>query len=493
MSKRYVLALDQGTTSSRSILFDHHGKPVATAQKEFKQYYPQPGWVEHDPLEIWESQLATAKQVLEKSGAAPGYIAAIGITNQRETTVVWDRKTGTPIHNAIVWQCRRTTEICERLKAAGMADEFQQRTGLVIDAYFSGTKLKWILDHADGAKKRAARSELCFGTIDAWLLYKLTGLHATDYSNASRTLLFNIHQRQWDQALLETLQIPPEVLPQALPSSHAYASTKALGGEIPVASLIGDQQSALFGQAAFNRNDCKNTYGTGCFLLMNTGDHPVTSKNGLLTTIAWGIGDRVEYALEGSVFVGGAVIQWLRDELRLIDSAAQSEELAAQVPDTGGVYIVPAFVGLGAPYWDMRARGTIVGLTRGAGCAHIVRAALEAIAFQSADVVRTMEADTGGHIPQLRVDGGAAANNLLMQHQADLLNIPVVRGKTLETTALGAAFLAGLAVGFWKNQDEIAKTWQVDRVFEPAWEETRRSQALSGWADAIRRTKSEIL
>jgi glycerol kinase len=490
MSKRYILALDQGTTSSRSILFDAAGNAVAVAQREFRQQYPQPGWVEHDPYEIWNAQLATAREVLEKSGTAPVDVAAIGITNQRETTVVWDRATGAPIHNAIVWQCRRTTEECERLKNAGLEPEFKKRSGLVVDAYFSGTKVKWLLDHVAGARARAARGELCFGTIDTWLLYKLTGVHATDYSNASRTLMFNIADRKWDDFLLEKLDVPREMLPEALPSSHVYGVTTALGGEIPVASLIGDQQAALFGQAAFHPNDCKNTYGTGCFLLMNTGETPVVSNHGLLTTIAWGLDGKIEYALEGSVFVGGAVIQWLRDELRLIASAAESESVAAQVPDAGGVYLVPAFVGLGAPHWDMRARGIITGLTRGAGRAHLVRAALESIAFQSADVVRTMERDTGARIPQLRVDGGAAANNLLMQHQANVLDAPVFRGQTLETTALGAAYLAGLAVGFWAGVEEISRIWKLDRAFEPAWDQEKREQALAGWAEAVRRAKS---
>ncbi len=492
MSARYILALDQGTTSSRSILFDREGKPVAAAQQEFRQHYPQPGWVEHDPMEIWESQLATARAVLEKAGASPAAVAAIGITNQRETTVVWDRRSGQPIHNAIVWQCRRTTDLCEQLKGQGLEETFRSRTGLVIDAYFSGTKVKWLLDHVPGARERAARGELCFGTIDSWLLYKLTGVHATDYSNASRTLIFNIHDCRWDETLLRRLDVPPEMLPEARPSSQVYGVTTALGGEIPVASLIGDQQGALFGQAAFDPRDCKNTYGTGCFLLMNTGEKPVASKSGLLTTIGWGLGGKVEYALEGSVFVGGAVVQWLRDELKLIDSAAHSEIVAAEVEDTGGVYIVPAFVGLGAPHWDMRARGVIVGLTRGAGRAHLVRAALESIAFQSADVVRTMERDMGAGIPQLRVDGGAAANNLLMQHQANLLNIPVMRGQTIETTALGAAFLAGLAVGFWPSLDALRGIWQPERTFEPQWDATRQQRALAGWDDAVRRCRSQL-
>lgn len=490
MTAKYILAFDQGTTSSRSILFDHEGRLVASASREFPQIYPQPGWVEHNAESIWESQIATAREVMQRANARPEDIAAIGITNQRETTVVWDRATGEPVYNAIVWQCRRTTDICERLKADGLAETFRARTGLVVDAYFSGTKVKWILDNVPGARDRAERGELCFGTIDAWLLYELTGVHATDYSNASRTLLFNIHDRAWDKTLLEHLGVPASMLPEARPSSEVYGETTILGGKIPVASLIGDQQAALFGQAAFKPNECKNTYGTGCFLLMNTGETPIDSRHGLLTTIAWGLGGKVVYALEGSVFVGGAVIQWLRDELKLIASAAESEALAAEVPDTNGVYLVPAFVGLGAPHWDMRARGTITGLTRGANRAHLVRAALESISFQSADLVRTMEIETGGKIPRLKVDGGACANNLLMQHQADLLDTPVVRGKVIETTALGAAFLAGLAVGFWSSQDEVAAIWKLDREFAPSWDALKREEALAGWQDAVQRTKS---
>lgn len=490
MAGKYVLALDQGTTSSRSILFTHDGEIAAAASQEFPQIYPKPGWVEHDADAIWESQLATAKAVMARTGATPADIAAIGITNQRETTVVWERATGLPIHNAIVWQCRRTTDTCEQLKADGLAEEFRKRTGLVVDAYFSGTKVKWILDHVPGARERARNGELCFGTIDSWLLYKLTGEHATDYSNASRTLLFNIHDLAWDPFLVEKLDVPTEMLPAIRPTSSVFGTTKILGGAIPVAALVGDQQSALYGQAGFNKDDCKNTYGTGCFLLMNTGGKPVASTSGLLTTIGWGIGDKVTYALEGSVFVAGAVIQWLRDELKLIQTAAESEETASQVPDANGVYLVPAFVGLGAPYWDMRARGTITGLTRGANRSHIVRAALESISFQSSDLVKTMEKDTNSHIPRLKVDGGACANNLLMQHQADILGLPVARGKTIETTALGAAFLAGLATGFWSGEAEIGKIWKLDRTFEPAWDAARREAALAGWAEAVRRTKS---
>jgi len=490
MAAQYVLALDQGTTSSKSILFDREGAIVAVAQQEFAQHYPQPGWVEHDPEEIWRTQLATAQAVLAQASASPSDVAAIGITNQRETTVVWDRATGLPVHKAIVWQCRRTADLCEQLKASGLEGEFRARTGLVLDAYFSGTKVKWLLDHVPGARERASQGALCFGTIDSWLLFKLTGVHATDYSNASRTLLFNIHDRAWDPVLLKHLEVPAPMLPAVHPTSHVYGSTTALGGEIPVAALVGDQQGALFGQAAFERNECKNTYGTGCFLLMNTGEKPVASRNGLLTTIAWGLDGRVEYALEGSVFVGGAVIQWLRDELKLIATAAESEAVAAQVPDSGGVYLVPAFVGLGAPHWDMRARGTITGLTRGTKRAHLVRAALESIAFQSSEVLRAMESDTESPIRQLRVDGGASANNLLMQYQADLLGIPILRGRTVETTALGAAFLAGLAVKFWANAAALRALWKLDRRFDPVWEAVRRAGALAGWSGAVRQTKS---
>lgn len=489
MSK-YILAFDQGTTSSRSLLFDHEANIVAVAQREFRQIYPHPGWVEHDPREIWETQIGTAREVLQKAGATAADIAAIGITNQRETAVVWDRKTGEPVFNAIVWQCRRTTGICEQLKADGLADEFRNRTGLVVDAYFSGTKVKWILDNVPGARERAERGELCFGTIDSWLLYNLTGRHVTDYTNASRTLLYNINELKWDAVLLDALGIPESMLPEVLPSSGVAGETTLLGGSIPVASMAGDQQSALFGQAALKPGESKNTYGTGCFLLVNTGNKPVPSKHNLLTTIAWGLGGEVTYAMEGSIFIGGAVIQWLRDEMRLVGSAHESEAVASDVPDTGGVYIVPAFTGLGAPYWDMRARGIVTGLTRGSNRAHIVRAALESIAFQSADVARAMQDDLGSAITELRVDGGACANNLLMQHQADVLGVPVLRGKVLETTALGAAFLAGLATGFWKDTGDVRHTWQLDRQFDPQWSSERREAALAGWADAVRRARS---
>lgn len=493
MGKRFVLALDQGTTSSRSILFDHAGAIAASAQREFPQIYPEPGWVEHNPRDILESQLETAREAMRLAKAAPEDIAAIGITNQRETALLWDRATGEPLHNAIVWQCRRTTDLCEEMTSDGLADEIRNRTGLVIDAYFSGTKLKWMLDRVPGARERAARGELCFGTVDAWLLYHLTGRHATDYSNACRTMLFNIHELRWDPELARVLDIPEALLPEALPTSHVYGETAALGGSIPVAALVGDQQGALFGQAAFDRGSCKNTYGTGCFLVMNTGDAPVESRHGLLTSIAWGIDGKVDYALEGSIFVAGAAIQWLRDELGLIQTAAESETVAGLIEDTGGVYLVPAFAGLGAPHWDMRARGALVGLTRGSGRPQIVRAALESISFQSADVVRTMEQDTGTRIAELRVDGGACANNLLLQHQADVLNMPVVRGQVIETTALGGAFLAGLAVGFWKDCDALRAVWREDRTFTPRWDAARREQAESGWRRAIAsvRTRQE--
>lgn len=498
MSKNYILALDQGTTSSRSILFDREGAIRGSSSKAFSQIYPRPGWVEHDPMAIWKTQRDTAAAAIENAGIGPDEVAAIGIANQRETTVVWERDTGKPIYNAIVWQCRRTAGLCDELKAGGYAEEVWDRTGLVLDAYFSGTKVKWILDHVGGARERAARGELCFGTIDSWILYNLAGIHATDYSNASRTMLYNIFDLKWDETLLECLAIPPEILPEVRPTSGVLGATRLFGPEIPVAALCGDQQSALFGQAAFNPQECKNTYGTGCFLLMNTGAKPVKSRHGLLTTIAWGLGkpgnagrppggSTVQYALEGSVFIGGAVIQWLRDELGLIETAAESETIAAQTADTGGVFIVPAFAGLGAPYWNMHARGIITGLTRGTNRAHIVRAALEAIAFQSADVLSSMTSDTGRPIPALRVDGGAAANNILLQHQAEVLGLPVLRGRILETTALGAAFLAGLAVGFWPNQKNLAGIWTEDRRFTPTWSDAFRTEQRQAWANAVKK------
>lgn len=486
MGKRFVLAFDQGTTSSRTVAIDEGGSICACVSREFAQLYPRPGWVEHDPEEIWATQRDTAKEVIARLGIAPADIAAIGIANQRETTVVWERASGRPIYNAIVWQCRRTANACERLVRDGLGDLFRARTGLVLDAYFSGTKAAWILDHVPDARARAARGELCFGTIDSWLLYKLTRVHATDYSNASRTLMFNIGTLNWSPSLLSFLDVPPEVLPEAGPSSHVYGATDVFGGEIPVAALCGDQQSALFGQAGFSPNDCKNTYGTGCFVLMNTGLRPAVSRHGLLTTIAWGIDGRVEYAIEGSVFIGGAVIQWLRDELGLLRSAAESESVAAGVPDAGGVYIVPAFAGLGAPHWDMHARGIVAGLTRGSNRAQIVRAALESISYQSADVIDSMAKDTGVALLRLKVDGGASRNNLLMQHQADVLGVPVVRGHVAETTALGAAFLAGLAVKFWKSQDELKSIWREERVFVPSWDAGTRASRLAGWHAAVK-------
>jgi glycerol kinase len=492
MGGKYILAFDQGTTSSRSILFDHDGGIIASAQQEFTQIFPHPGWVEHNPKEILESQVSTAKAVMKRAGVSAEDIAAIGITNQRETAVAWNRRTGEPVHNAIVWQCRRTTDLCEKLKADGHEETFQQRTGLLVDAYFSGTKFAWYLENVPEARKLADQGDLCFGTVDSWLLYNLTGQHATDYTNASRTLIYNIHDLAWDDTLLDILGIPKDTLPEVFPTSNVFGTTTLFGGEIPVASVVGDQQGALFGQTAFDVNDAKNTYGTGCFLLVNTGEKAIPSRQGLLTTIAWGLDGKVTYALEGSIFTAGAVIQWLRDELHLIGTAAESETVAAQVPDTAGVYLVPAFVGLGAPYWDMRARGTITGLTRGSGRAHIVRAALESISYQSADLAHTMERETGRALAELRVDGGATANNLMMQHQADLLGVPVLRGQVIETTALGAAYFAGLAVGFWKNKDELRTIWKEERRFTPSWSDSDREKALAGWKMAVRRTRSEL-
>jgi glycerol kinase len=490
--KKFVIALDQGTTSSRAILYDAAGTPVASAQKEFRQHFPQPGWVEHDASEIWASQHEVMLGAIAKAGAKPEEIAAIGITNQRETTVVWDRATGMPVANAIVWQDRRTAGLCDQLKAEGKAALIQQKTGLVLDAYFSGTKLKWLLDNVPGARARAEKGELAFGTIDAWLIWNLTGgkTHATDPSNASRTLLFNIHTNAWDDELLTLLNIPRAVLPEVRPSSGAFGSAVIDGAEVPIAGNAGDQQAALFGQACHSSGMAKNTYGTGCFLLLNTGAQAVTSTNNLLTTTAWQLsGGKPQYALEGSVFIGGAVVQWLRDGLRAIKTAADVEALAAEVPDSGGVYLVPAFAGLGAPHWDQYARGAMFGLTRGSNIAHIARAALESIAFQSAEVLHAMEKDAGLKLTELRVDGGATANNLLMQIQADLLGVPVVRPKVLETTALGAAYLAGLAVGFWQDASDIARNWQVDRIFEPTLPRDRADEMMANWAKAVERSK----
>ena len=472
MEKKYILAFDQGTTSSRAIIFNHNGEIVKIAQKEFNQYYPKPGWVEHDPMEIWGSQSGVAREVLETAGIRPEEIAAIGITNQRETTVIWDRNTGKPIYNAIVWQCRRTANICEDLKKRGLEDYIRDNTGLVIDAYFSATKIKWILDNVEGAREKAEKGELLFGNIDTWLIWNLTRgkVHVTDYTNASRTMLYNIRDLKWDERLLEELDIPKPMLPEVMPSSHIYGYTDPdiFGGlRIPISGIAGDQQAALFGQACFKPGMAKNTYGTGCFLLMNTGDEIVRSKNGLITTIAWGLDGKVEYALEGSIFVAGAVVQWLRDELKLIHEAKDSEYFAQKVEDSNGVYLVPAFTGLGAPYWDMEARGVMVGLTRGANKNHIIRAALESIAYQTRDVLEVMEEDSGIMLKELRVDGGASANNFLMEFQSDILGVPIKRPDIIETTSLGAAYLAGLAVGFWSCKEEIWEKWNVNMSFEP--------------------------
>jgi len=490
---KYILAMDQGTTSSRTIIFDNAGKAVGSLNKEFEQIYPKAGWVEHRPFDIWNTQLETAKSVMEKAGIKPADIAAIGITNQRETTVVWDKKTGEPVYNAIVWQCRRTASICDEIKAKGLAAKFSEKTGLVVDAYFSGTKVKWILDNVKGAREKAEKGELLFGNIDTWLIWKLTSgkVHVTDYSNASRTLLFNIHKLEWDEEILKELNIPKSMLPAAKPSSFVYGNTDAavFGAEVPIAGDAGDQQAALFGQACFQPGMAKNTYGTGCFMLMNTGTKAVPSKNGLLTTIAWGADGIVEYALEGSIFIAGAVIQWLRDELKIISDAAESETVASKVDDANGVYVVPAFVGLGAPYWDMYARGAILGLTRGANKSHLVRAALESMCYQTRDVLESMEKDSGITLKALKVDGGAVKNNLLMQFQADILGVPVDRPVVQETTALGAAYLAGLAVGFWKNKDEIAQKWQVDKNFKPVMANDKKEALYKGWKKAVSRAQ----
>ncbi|WP_025642678.1 glycerol kinase GlpK [Schnuerera ultunensis] len=493
MAKKYVMALDQGTTSSRAIIFNHEGEIIQVAQKEFTQHYPKPGWVEHDPMEIWGTQSGVLREVLETAGIRPDEIAAIGITNQRETTVVWDKNTGKPIYNAIVWQCRRTANICDELKAKGLEEYVRENTGLVIDAYFSGTKIKWILDNVEGAREKAEKGELLFGNIDTWLIWNLTRgkVHVTDYSNASRTMIYNIKELKWDEKMLEELGIPAAMLPEVRPSSEIYGVTdpQTLGGaKIPISGIAGDQQAALFGQACFQPGMAKNTYGTGCFMLMNTGEEAVTSKNGLLTTIAWGVDGKVEYALEGSIFVAGAVIQWLRDELHLITHAKDSEYFASQEKDNNGVYLVPAFVGLGAPYWDMYARGTIVGLTRGANKNHIIRAALESIAYQTRDVLEAMQEDSGIDLQDLRVDGGAVANNFLMQFQSDILGVPVHRPEIIETTALGAAYLAGLAVGFWSDKEEITKRWSVDRVFETEMEDEEKERLYKGWKKAVERS-----
>ena len=488
---QYILALDQGTTSSRSLVFDHAGHIVALAQKEFTQHYPQPGWVEHDPEEILATQLATARDAVAQAGLTMADIAGIGITNQRETAVVWDRATGKAIHNAIVWQDRRTADYCDGLRREGHTEDIRQRTGLEIDAYFSGTKVRWILDHVDGARSRAERGELAFGTIDSWLIWHLTGrtVHATDPSNASRTLLFNLHDLAWDPAMLDLLGVPAAMLPEVRPSSGDFGTATALSPDAPpIAGVAGDQQSALFGQQCTRPGMVKNTYGTGCFMLMNTGTKAVMSRHRLLTTVAWQIGGETHYALEGSIFMGGATVQWLRDELDMIGDSAEIEALAAAVPDSDGVVLVPAFAGLGTPHWNGHARGTLFGLTRGSGKAHLARAALDAIAHQTVDVVRAMEADAGVAIPELRVDGGATVNNLLMQIQSDLLNISVVRPEITETTALGAAYLAGLGVGFWSNTADIQSQWAAERTFSPQLDDAERKTADHRWQRAIRAT-----
>ena len=489
---KYIVALDQGTTSSRAIIFDHDQNIISTSQKEFTQIYPKEGWVEHDPMEIWATQYGVLQEAMVKKSINPEDISAIGITNQRETTIIWDKNTGKPVHNAIVWQCRRTASICDSLKETdGFEDYVRQNTGLVIDAYFSATKIKWILDNVEGAREKAERGDLLFGTVDTWLLWNLTNreVFVTDYTNASRTMLFNIKTLRWDEKILEMLDIPASMLPQVKNSSqvYGYAGLGQKGRKVPVAGIAGDQQAALFGQACFEQGQAKNTYGTGCFILMNTGEKFVKSSNGLLTTIAIGIDDRVTYALEGSVFIAGAVVQWLRDELRLIDSASETERLAQSVSDSGGVYLVPAFTGLGAPHWDMYARGTITGITRGTGRSHIVRAALESIAYQTRDVLDAMMQDTGINLKSLKVDGGASQNNFLMQFQADILGKEVDRPVVTETTALGAAYLAGLATGFWKSRDEIAQKWSMDRKFMPVMNIDEREARYSKWKKAVTR------
>ncbi len=490
---RYVLALDQGTTSSRAILFDHSGSIKGLAQKEFKQHFPKPGWVEHDPKEIWTTQAAVASEVLSKSGITPRAVVAIGITNQRETTVVWDRETGEPIHHAIVWQDRRTAEFCDELKNNNLGPTIQEKTGLVIDAYFSATKVKWILDNVEGARDKAEKGKLAFGTIDSWLVWNLTNgkKHVTDVTNASRTMLFNIHRLQWDSEILNILQIPDSMLPEVHSSSEIYGETANLFDQpLPISGIAGDQQAALFGQMCIEPGMLKNTYGTGCFLMLNTGETPIKSNNNLLTTIAWKIGDSTKYALEGSIFIAGAVVQWLRDGLGLIESSSEVEKLAASVEDNGGVYLVPAFTGLGAPHWDQFARGTIVGITRGTCAGHLARAALESISFQTMDVVEAMEADSGIATTELRVDGGATVNHMLMQFQSDILNTPLVRPKVSETTALGAAYLAGLAIGFWNDLNEIKEQWQVGQVFEPGMDDDRRTALISTWRKALERSRN---
>ena len=491
--KNYVLALDQGTSSSRAIVFDKQGNAKAVSQKEFTQHFPQPGWVEHDPMEIWASEYAVMTEAVATLGLGGNDLAAIGITNQRETTIVWDATTGKPVYNAIVWQDRRTSEYCDSLKAAGLTEKIQSKTGLLIDAYFSGTKIRWILENVPGAREKAEKGELRFGTVDSWLVWNLTGgnVHITDVTNASRTMLFNIHTLEWDKELMELLGVPASMMPKVCSSSEIYGQTELLGGKVPVAGIAGDQQAALFGQMCTEPGSVKNTYGTGCFLLMNTGETPITSKNRLLTTIAWKIDGKVTYALEGSIFVAGSVVQWLRDGLGIIKSSSEIEALAASVPDNGGVYFVPALTGLGAPYWDQYAKGSINGITRGTTAAHIARAALEGIAFQTMDIVSAMEKDAGVQLGELKVDGGASRNNLMMQFQADILGTKVVRPQVTETTALGAAYLAGLATGFWKDIDDVKSQWQVERCFTPSASEESIAKAKAGWKDAMKRTLTE--
>lgn len=493
---KYIMALDLGTTSCRCIIFDKNGRICSAAQKEFTQYFPQPGWVEHDAEEIWATQTGLMYEAMSKIDITINEIAGIGITNQRETTVLWDKETGRPVHKAIVWQCRRTAGYCDELKKLGMAEFFRSKTGLVLDAYFSATKLRWLLDNAIGARERAEKGELLFGTVDSWIIWKLTGgkVHVTDYSNASRTMLFNIHTLKWDEEILRVLKIPQQILPEVKPSSHVYGYTdsKLFGREVPIAGAGGDQQCALFGQTCFERGEVKNTYGTGGFMLMNTGTAPVNSHNGLVTTIAWGVDDKVEYALEGSIFVAGAAVQWLRDELGLIRDAAESEVLAKSVPDANGCYVVPAFVGLGAPYWDQYARGAIVGLTRGVNRKHIVRATLESIAYQVNDVLMAMQEDSGMPITSLRVDGGACDNDFLMQFQADILNTSVVRPYCIETTAMGAAYLAGLAVGYWRSKEEILSNHVIAAEFKPQMGQAKRESLLQGWHNAVKAASVRI-
>ena len=491
--KKYIMALDSGTTSNRCILFDRQGGICAMAQKEFTQYFPQPGWVEHDANEIWQGQLSVAREAMRKAGAVYDEVAAIGITNQRETTVVWDRVTGQPVCHAIVWQCRRTSDDTKELQNKGLTERFRSKTGLVIDPYFSATKVRWILENVEGARERAEHGDLLFGTIDTWLMYKLSKgrVHVTDYSNASRTMLFNINTLTWDEDILRELGIPASMLPEVRPSSCIYGESdpEFFGGAIPIAGAAGDQQAALFGQTCFEEGEAKNTYGTGCFMLMNTGETPVFSENGLLTTIAWGLDGKVNYALEGSVYVAGAAIQWLRDELRLIDGSPDSEYFATRVQDTAGCYVVPAFTGLGAPHWDPYARGAIMGLTRGVNKYHLIRATLESLAFQTNDVLRAMERDSGIHLGSLKVDGGASMNNFLMQFQADIMNAPVHRPACVETTAMGAAYLAGLAVGFWKDKEDVKRHWRMDSEFLPAMDEEKRSEEIAGWNKAVSAAK----